>query len=173
MKISTTRIVARRRLTGFAKLTGGVALFGAVACPLAASAASFSGDNWTVDLSGSVAVSGDAFTLQPGGPGNGSNAQAMADLQTTKTLKNGSASLQDAYAQLASSVATQGSMSQSALSAATALAQQASSAQQSASGVNLDHEATNLIQFQQAYQAAAKAVQIGTSLFSSLLQALG
>ncbi len=128
---------------------------------------------WTVDLSGSVAVSGDAFTLQPGGPGNGGNAQTMAALQTTKTLNDGTASLQDVYAQLASSVATHGSMSQSALSAATALAQQASSAQQSASGVNLDREATNLIQFQQAYQAAAKAIQIGTSLFSSLLQSLG
>ncbi len=128
---------------------------------------------WTVDLSGSVAASGDAFTLQPGGPGNGGNAQTMAALQTTKTLNGGSASLQDAYAQLASTVATQGSIAQSALGAATALAQQAVSSQQSFAGVNLDQEATNLIQFQQAYQAAAKAVQVGTSLFTSLLQALG
>lgn len=128
---------------------------------------------WTVDLSGTVAVSGDAFTLQPGGPGNGGNAQAMAALQTAKTMDAGTASVQDTYAQLASTVATQGSMAQSALSAATALAQQATSAQQSFSGVNLDQEATNLIQYQQAYQAAAQAISIGNSLFASLLQALG
>ncbi len=128
---------------------------------------------WSVDLSGSVAVSGDAFTLQPGGSGNGANAQAMAALQTAKTLAGGTASLQDVYAQLASQVATQGAQSQTALSAATALATQANASQQSASGVNLDQEATNLIQYQQAYQAAAKAIQIGSSLFSSLLQAIG
>ena len=128
---------------------------------------------WSVDLSGSVAASGDAFTLQPGGAGNGGNAQAMAALQTAKTLTGGTASLQDVYAQLASSVATQGGQAQTALSAATALAAQANASQQSYSGVNLDQEATNLIQYQQAYQAAAKAIQIGSSLFSTLLQAIG
>jgi flagellar hook-associated protein 1 FlgK len=128
---------------------------------------------WTVDLSGSVASSGDAFTLQPGGAGNGGNAQAMAALQSAKTLSSGTASLQDAYAQLASKVATQGGQAQTALSAATALAAQANASQQSYSGVNLDQEATNLIQYQQAYQAAAKAIQIGSSLFSTLLQAIG
>ena len=128
---------------------------------------------WSFDLSGSVAASGDAFTLQPGGAGNGGNAQAMAALQTAKTLSGGTASLQDAYAQLASSVATQGGQAQTALSAATALAAQANTSQQSFSGVNLDQEATNLIQYQQAYQAAAKAIQIGSSLFSTLLQAVG
>ncbi|OZB68677.1 MAG: hypothetical protein B7X36_15070, partial [Thiomonas sp. 14-64-326] len=30
----------------------------------------------------------------------------------------------------------------------------------------------NLIQYQQAYQAAAKAIQVGNSLFTSLLQAV-
>jgi flagellar hook-associated protein 1 FlgK len=131
------------------------------------------GGYWNVTLAGSTAVSGDAFTLSPAGGGNGGNAQAMAALQTAKTLGGGSTSLEGAYSQLVSQVASQGSQAQSALSAATAVAAQAVSSQQSVAGVNLDEEATNLIQYQQAYQAAAKAIQVGNSLFTSLLQAVG
>ena len=130
------------------------------------------GGYWNVTLAGSTAVSGDAFTLSPASGGNGGNAQAMATLQTAKTLEGGANSLEGAYSQLVSQVATQGNQAQSALSAASAVAAQASAAQQSVSGVNLDEEATNLIQYQQAYQAAAKAIQVGNSLFTSLLQAV-
>ena len=38
------------------------------------------------------------------------------------------------------------------------------------SGVNLDEEAAKLIQYQQAYQASAKMLQIAQSIFDSLLQ---
>ncbi len=130
------------------------------------------GGYWNVTLAGSTAVSGDAFTLSPASGGNGGNAQAMAALQTAKTLEGGANSIEGAYSQLVSQVATQGSQAQSALSAASAVAAQASAAQQSVSGVNLDEEATHLIQYQQAYQAAAKAIQVGNSLFTSLLQAV-
>ncbi len=52
------------------------------------------------------------------------------------------------------------------------MAQQATAAQQSVSGVNLDQEAARLMQYQQAYQAAATAIQIGGSLFQSLITAV-
>jgi flagellar hook-associated protein 1 FlgK len=130
------------------------------------------GGYWNVTLAGSTAVSGDTFTLSAASGGNGGNAQAMAALQTAKTLGQGSTSLEGAYSQLVSQVATQGNQAQSALSAATSVAAQATAAQQSISGVNLDEEATRLIQYQQAYQAAAKAIQVGNSLFTSLLQAV-
>ena len=131
-----------------------------------------SGSYWSVNLSGTLAASGDAFTLSPGGPGNGGNAQAMAALQSANTLAGGTESLQGAYTQLVGQVASQGGQAQSALSAANAVAQQASSAWQSASGVNLDQEAARLMQYQQAYQAAATAIQIGGSLFQSLITAV-
>jgi flagellar hook-associated protein 1 FlgK len=130
------------------------------------------GGYWSVNLSGNVAVSGDAFSLSAGGPGNGGNAQAMAALQSADTLGNGTLSLQGAYTQLVGQVASQGNQAQSTLSAATAVAQQATAAQQSVSGVNLDQEAARLMQYQQAYQAAATAIQIGGSLFQSLITAV-
>jgi len=36
-------------------------------------------------------------------------------------------------------------------------------------GVNLDEEAVNLVRYQQAYQAAARTMQIAASLFDELL----
>ena len=41
---------------------------------------------------------------------------------------------------------------------------------QRSQGVNLDEEAARLIQFQQAYQAAAKYMQIAQGMFDTLLQ---
>jgi flagellar hook-associated protein 1 FlgK len=37
------------------------------------------------------------------------------------------------------------------------------------SGVNLDEEATNLLKYQQAYQAAGKVMQIANTIFDTLL----
>ena len=37
-------------------------------------------------------------------------------------------------------------------------------------GVNLDEEAANMLQFQQAYQASAKMIQVAQNLFDTLLQ---
>ena len=37
------------------------------------------------------------------------------------------------------------------------------------SGVNLDEEATRLIQYQQQYQAAAKVIAVGRTIFDEIL----
>jgi flagellar hook-associated protein 1 FlgK len=55
------------------------------------------------------------------------------------------------------------------VSAYEALTRQSKAAQQAVSGVNLDEEAANLIRFQQAYQASAKAMQVASSLFDQLI----
>jgi flagellar hook-associated protein 1 FlgK len=40
------------------------------------------------------------------------------------------------------------------------------------SGVSLDTEAANLLQYQQAYQAAAQALTIGNQLFTTLIDSV-
>jgi flagellar hook-associated protein 1 FlgK len=119
-----------------------------------------------------MAASGDAFTLSPGGPGSNGNAAALAALGTDSILGNGQSTFNDQTAQLLTQVTTQAQQAQSNAQAQGNLLSQAQAAQQSVSGVNLDQEAANLIQYQQAYQAAAKAISVGNSLFQSLLQAL-
>jgi flagellar hook-associated protein 1 FlgK len=51
-----------------------------------------------------------------------------------------------------------------------ALYDQAVGAREGFSGVNLDEEAANLIRYQQAYQAAARVIDVGSRLFDTLLQ---
>jgi flagellar hook-associated protein FlgK len=48
--------------------------------------------------------------------------------------------------------------------------QQAIEARESVSGVSLDEEAADLIRFQQAYQAAAKSMQVASQMFDAVLR---
>ena len=128
-------------------------------------------NGWTVQISGAPAT-GDSFSIGPntGGSGDNRNALALASLQTTKILAGGTASYQGAYASLVSQVGTQTRQLQVTSAAQAAVLEQAQTAQQSYSGVNLDEEAANLIRFQQAYQASGKVLQIASTLFDTLLQ---
>ena len=47
--------------------------------------------------------------------------------------------------------------------------EQAQTVQQSTSGVNLDEEASNLIRYQQAYQASGKVMEVASKLFDQIL----
>jgi flagellar hook-associated protein 1 FlgK len=49
------------------------------------------------------------------------------------------------------------------------LLDQVTKSQQAVSGVNLDEEAANLLKYQQAYQAAGKAMQIANTMFDTIL----
>ncbi|PKY11242.1 flagellar hook-associated protein FlgK [Acidithiobacillus marinus] len=130
------------------------------------------GGYWQVNLSGSLAASGDAFTLSKGGAGSNGNAQLMTGLSTSKILNSGTATFNDNAAQLITQVTNQAAQAQNNAQAQLTVLQSAQAAQQSVSGVNLDQEAANLVQYQQAYQAAAKAISVGNTLFQSLIQAL-
>jgi len=51
----------------------------------------------------------------------------------------------------------------------TAVLNQVTSQQQSVSGVNLNEEASNLIEYQQLYQANSKVIQTAQTLFQTLI----
>ena len=53
-----------------------------------------------------------------------------------------------------------------------ALHDEATARQASASGVNLDEEAAQLIRYQQAYNANAKVISLSSELFEELLSAI-
>lgn len=137
------------------------------------SAISYNG--WTVHISGTPA-SGDTFSVaaNTGGIGDNRNAVALAALQTNNSLANNTAgapttTYQGAYAQLVSSVGNTTQQMQVNSTAQQTLLDNATQTQQQLSGVNLDEEAANLLRFQQAYQAAAKMIQIGSTLFDTIL----
>jgi flagellar hook-associated protein 1 FlgK len=120
-------------------------------------------------------ANGDTFTLarNGGATADGRNTLALAQLQTQATMSGKTASFQQAYAQLVSDVGNQTRQIEVSGIAQQSLLAQAQASRESLSGVNLDEEAANLIRYQQAYQASAKAMEIGASLFNTILQIAG
>ena len=132
-------------------------------------------NGWTVAISGVPAAS-DTFTIatNTGGIGDNRNALALAALQTTNKLANNTSgtpttTYQGAYAQLASIVGNKTRENQVNSASQQTLLNDTRKTEQQLSGVNLDEEAANLLRFQQAYQAAAKMVQVGSTLFDTIL----
>jgi flagellar hook-associated protein 1 FlgK len=130
-------------------------------------------DGWQVQISGTPAA-GDTFTVSSnvGGTGDNSNALASASGQSTGVLSNGTISVTGAVSALITGLGSQAQQITTAQTAQAAVNSQALSTVQSISGVNLDEEAANLLQWQQAYQAAAQALTIGNSLFTTLIDSV-
>ena len=129
-----------------------------------------SGQSVTVTLSPGAAASGDSFVLAPAGAGNNGNISAMAAL-SSQNLVSGT-SLSDYYAQLVSGIGNQGQEAQVTSQASQGVLTSATAIQQSISGVNLDEQASLLVSYQQAYQAAAQIIATTQTLFSGLILAM-
>lgn len=124
----------------------------------------------SITLSGTPG-DGDKFEIKDNSSGVGDtrNIGLLGDLQTKNIFNDGTATLQSSYAQLVSTVGNKTREVQVNGQAAEALLAQTKTAAQDVSGVNLDEEATNLIKYQQAYQAAGKVMQIAGTIFDTLL----
>ena len=104
--------------------------------------------------------------------GDNRNILLLAGLENRTTMLKDTATFQDAYGQIVSSVGTFTHAANLSASAQEALLNNAKSANDSVSGVNLDEEAANLIKFQQAYQAAAQLISTTNTLFDKLLSSV-
>ncbi|ALS66325.1 flagellar hook-associated protein FlgK [Pandoraea apista] len=138
----------------------------------AANGAKITMNGMTVNLSGTP-NDGDKFTIAPNTSGavtDNRNGLALSALQNDKTQVGGSQSYATAYANLVSFVGSTTNTYKATSAAQATLLQQAQTAQQSNSGVNLDEEAANLIKYQQLYQANSKVIQTASSLFDTILQ---
>lgn len=138
---------------------------------------SFSGMSF--DVTGTPSV-GDSFTFKRNkdpvqntiAVQDSRNALLLAKLQTQNTVAGGTATFQSAYASIVADSGIQAREAKVRLGAQTSVLNQAIAARESLSGVNLDEEAANLMKFQQAYQAASKILEVGNTLFDTIL-ALG
>jgi flagellar hook-associated protein 1 len=130
-------------------------------------------NGWEVQISGAPA-NGDVFTVKSnaGGTGDNRNALAAANQQSAGVLGNGTTSITGAVSAIITGLGSQAQQINTAQTAQTAINTQAAANVQSVSGVNLDEEAASLLQWQQAYQAAAQALTIGNSLFTTLINSV-
>jgi flagellar hook-associated protein 1 len=137
------------------------------------SGGNISDNGWQVQISGTPAA-GDSFTVQSnaGGTGDNTNALAFANQQSQGLLSGGSESISGAVGALISGVGAQAQQVNTAQTAQAAVNTQAQTNVQSVTGVNLDEEAANLLQWQQAYQASAQALSIANGLFTTLIDSV-
>ena len=116
---------------------------------------------------GTIAVSGTAATVQAS-----SSSTSGADMaQGVANLANGAPD--QSYAAFVAQVGDGVQASQSTQSTQQAVLTAVSNQRQSVSGVSLDEEMTNLIQFQQAYQASARVMNAINSTLDTLINGVG
>jgi flagellar hook-associated protein 1 FlgK len=109
-----------------------------------------------------------------GKPGDASNAMRIAALASDTTLGPLSgASISGAYTQLVTKIGSDSKDAQRAATNATTLVDALTNRRQSVSGVSLDEEMTNLVRFQRAYSASARAMNAMSDVLDLLITRTG
>ena len=113
---------------------------------------------------------GDTFLIDGNkdGIGNNENMLALADLSKKPIIEG--KTLSNTYIDQVNDIGNLAQQAKITQQALTVVNDQAVQSRDKASGVNLDDEAAELIRFQQAYQASAKAMQISSQLFDAIIQ---
>ena len=134
-------------------------------------------NGWSITLTGTPAAGdtvdvanaldfGEAFRLNAG------NAGAFLDMRDKKVFDEGT-TLSDGFSAAMAVVGTRTQSVQLAEKLSSTVAKNLEMDRTAVSGVNRDEEAARLLQYQQAYQASSKVIQIAQSLFDSVLNAVG
>jgi flagellar hook-associated protein 1 FlgK len=125
-------------------------------------------NGWNLTLLGAPKA-GDSVNVAAnvGGTGDNTNALALAQLQNANLIDG--TSLGAGYAAVVSQVGTMTANAQADQQNQQSILHDAVNAQSSVAGVNLDEEASKLLQYQQQYQAAAKVIAIASTLFNQIL----
>lgn len=158
----------------------------------------FNQDGITINTNTSSPTNGDAYLIKPTqfaasgltlaitdveklalgdnpskGESDNTNALKLADLQNQNFVRvnvsSANRTFAQAYALTTSAVGIKANQMSILNQADKTALDDATSAMQSQSGVNLDEEAANLLRYQQAYQAAGKMMQIASNMFDTLL----
>jgi flagellar hook-associated protein 1 len=131
-------------------------------------------NGWSLTLRGSPNA-GESFTVSASSLSdssqNNGNAEAILALRDLATFDG--VPMSEGYSALLSHLGTEVQSAKFSYSYSAQVASNTEAARASVSGVNLDEEAARLLQYQQAYQASAKFLQIAQSTFDTLLSTVG
>ncbi|MCJ8501279.1 flagellar hook-associated protein FlgK [Desulfatitalea sp. M08but] len=111
-----------------------------------------------------IAAAGQAFT-----PGDNSNAIATAELQNALTMSENASTFGDFYAALVGDVGNDTRRAGLNFGHQTAMMKHLSNYREEVAGVSLDEEMVNLVQYQHAYNAAAKLITTTDELMQTLI----
>lgn len=142
---------------------------------------SASGPDYDINIVGEPAV-GDSFRIEYNRNGfdDNSNGQRMTELQRQQLVRRDGGeeaeptmTFNESYGRLVSDVGSRVSQNRVLRDSAEAVKGQTEALYESKSGVNLEEEAANLIQYQQAYTASARIISTSQTIFDTLLRSLG
>jgi len=124
-------------------------------------------NRWSITLHGAPQA-GDVINIgaNTGGSGDNRNLLKLTQLQNAAAIEG--ASLSAGFSTLVARVGGDVQGAQLDDAAQRSILESALASESSVSGVNLDEEASRLIQYQQQYQAAAKLIAIAKSMFDEL-----
>ena len=110
-----------------------------------------------------------ASSTAAGVPGNNANALALAGLRNTAFTSFGNVTFQEYYSAIAGSFGSTVQGVEGSLRAQQILHDQLTSQRASISGVSMDEELANLLQYQRSFEAASRMIVIADELFQTIL----
>ena len=116
----------------------------------------------------------DTFQIQTNedGTGDSRNLDAILKLQNTSSSNTTTGNFQEIFSGIVATIGSSVQASELRTESAEALKDSAEGFESQFSGVNLDEEAANLIEQQQAYQASARILSTARELFDTLLESV-
>jgi flagellar hook-associated protein 1 FlgK len=145
---------------------GGVGLDGSTDVPF------FSGSDAS-DIAVAVTATQIAAATTANAPGDNTNALAMANIENTALTPLGGVSINSAYNQLVTQIGSDSKSAQNATSNANVIVNSLQNQRDSVSSVSIDEEMTNLIQYQQGYEASARALTAMDDVVELLISRTG
>jgi flagellar hook-associated protein 1 FlgK len=116
-----------------------------------------------------ASVGNIATGLQPFAPGDNRNALAIANLQNVHLLNGGRTTSDDFYNSIVSDIGVTSARNNEALTQNRSIIAQLSKMREQTSGVSIDEETTNLMQYQHAFDASAKVIKTADEMLDTVL----
>lgn len=116
-----------------------------------------------------ASVGNIAASLQPGAAGDNRNALAISNLQNVHIFNGGRTTADDFYNSIVSDVGVASARNKEALTQNHSVLAQLGKMRDQVSGVSIDEETTNLMQYQHAFDASAKVIKTADEMLDTVL----
>lgn len=122
------------------------------------------------NLLGASGDDGSGYSL---GSGDGSRALGMLDLFSEPLFDGGSATIDEYYTSFVSSLGSQSRQARVMYDNQQTLMDQISNQRQSITGVNIDEEMMDMVQFQQSYKAISRYITVLDEMLDKVINGMG
>lgn len=116
-----------------------------------------------------ASINNIAAAAMPDAPGDNRIAIAISGLQSMQMMNEGRTTLDDFYNSIVSDVGVASARNRSTMNQTRDIQTQLRKMREQLSGVSIDEETANLLQFQHAFDASAKVIQVADEMLKTIL----